>query len=62
MTGWVSFALACSIGSLANIGIARWLFERHEYWLLSALSGVIVGAVWNYAATSLFTWRSGKND
>ena len=60
VTGWASFALACSVGSLANIGIANWLFERQGLWAVSAVAGVLVGAVWNYAVTSLYTWRARR--
>jgi len=57
VTGWLSFALACSVGAFANVGIAAWLFQRQTFWVVSALSGVLVGAVWNYAVTSVYTWR-----
>jgi dolichol-phosphate mannosyltransferase len=60
LTGWASFALACSVGALANIGIANWLFERKGLWAVSALAGILVGAVWNYAVTSLYTWRARR--
>jgi dolichol-phosphate mannosyltransferase len=60
LTGWASFALACSVGSFANIGIANWLFERQGLWAVSAVAGVLVGAVWNYAVTSLYTWRARR--
>ncbi len=56
-TGWLSFSLACSVGAFANVGIAAYLFDRQTFWVLSALSGVLVGAVWNYAVTSVYTWR-----
>jgi dolichol-phosphate mannosyltransferase len=55
--GWLSFVLACSVGALANVGIATYLFRSHSYWVLSALAGVLVGAVWNYAVTAVYTWR-----
>jgi len=58
--GLFSFMIACSIGALANIGIAIYLFENRTQWLLAALSGVLVGAVWNYAVTQLYTWGKGK--
>ncbi|MFZ5492341.1 MAG: glycosyltransferase [Pseudomonadota bacterium] len=57
LTGWLSFSLACSVGAFANVGIAAWLFQRQTFWVVSALSGVLVGAVWNYAVTSVYTWR-----
>jgi dolichol-phosphate mannosyltransferase len=56
--GWFSFALASSIGAIANVGIATYLFAvRETPWLLSAVAGVLIGVVWNYTVTSLFTWR-----
>jgi dolichol-phosphate mannosyltransferase len=58
--GWLSFVLACSVGAVANIGIAELLFERQQMWALSAIAGVLVGAVWNYAVTSVYTWRRRK--
>jgi dolichol-phosphate mannosyltransferase len=55
--GLVSFMLVCSLGALANIGIASYLFKQHTLWGLSALAGITVGAVWNYAMTATFTWK-----
>lgn len=57
LRGWLSFCMACSVGALANVGIAAFLFDHGFVWYLSALVGVVVGAVWNYAVTSLFTWK-----
>ena len=57
ITGWVTFNLVCAIGALANVGVARWLFYHHGYWALSALAGIAVTTVWNYAMSSIFTWR-----
>jgi dolichol-phosphate mannosyltransferase len=56
LKGLVSFMAACSIGAVANIGIATYLFENSTQWMLAALAGVLVGAVWNYAVTQLYTW------
>jgi dolichol-phosphate mannosyltransferase len=54
--GLLSFVAACSIGALANVGIATYLFVNKTQWVLAALAGVMVGAVWNYAVTQLYTW------
>ena len=57
LRGWFSFALASSIGAIANVGIASYLFAVQQTpWLLSAVAGVLVGVVWNYSVTSIFTW------
>jgi dolichol-phosphate mannosyltransferase len=55
-TGLASFVLVCSVGALANVGVAVYLFNRETGWLLSALAGIAVGVVWNYAVTSAYTW------
>lgn len=55
--GWFSFCLVCGVGALANVGVAGFLYEVQDaYWTLSALAGIVVGAVWNYALSSKFTW------
>ena len=58
--GWVSFTLVCGVGALANVGIASYLFEKDAFWLLSTLAGIVVGAVWNYAVTSVYIWKKPK--
>lgn len=55
--GWLSFNLVCGVGFAANVGIARWLYAHHEYLVVSALAGIAVTTVWNYAMSSVFTWR-----
>jgi dolichol-phosphate mannosyltransferase len=58
--GLVSFMLGCSIGAVSNIGIATYLFANRTTVLFAALAGVLVGAVWNYAITQLYTWGKAK--
>jgi dolichol-phosphate mannosyltransferase len=60
LIGWVTFNLVCLVGALANVGVARWLYARHEYWALSALAGIAVTTVWNYSMSSIFTWRKKR--
>jgi dolichol-phosphate mannosyltransferase len=60
LTGLGSFMVVCSVGALGNIGIAAYLFYRETGWLLSAVAGILVGAVWNYAVTGLYTWGVGR--
>jgi dolichol-phosphate mannosyltransferase len=56
LKGLLSFMIACSIGALANVGVATYLFGNRAQWMFAALSGVLVGSVWNYAVTQLYTW------
>ena len=62
--GWVrgllSFMLACSVGAVANVGVAQYLFEQETIWFLAGLAGILVGAVWNYVITLVFTWRGAS--
>jgi dolichol-phosphate mannosyltransferase len=44
-------------GSVANVGIAGYVFSRNEVWWLAGLVDVAVGSVWNYAVSSVFTWK-----
>ncbi len=54
--GWLKFALTCSVGLLSNVGAAAVLvrFGFHEY--LAAITGIVIGSVWNYALSSRFVW------
>ena len=56
--GWITFCFACGLGALANVGIADYLFVQDVYWVGSAVVGVLVGAVWNYAVTAVYTWNA----
>jgi dolichol-phosphate mannosyltransferase len=65
LTGWrfvgglVSFALICSFGAVANVGVATLLFtEKHALWWVAGIAGAAMSSVWNYAVTSILTWRS----
>ena len=54
--GLFSFYLVCSVGTISNVGIANALFSRSYSWIISGIAGIVVGAVWNFAASSVFTW------
>ena len=56
LSGLLSFMAVCGLGAVANVGIAAYLFNRQAEWLLAAIGGVLMGAVWNYAVTSVYTW------
>lgn len=58
MRGLLTFYAVCSIGAIANIGVASVLFNGQYAWWLSGIAGILVGVVWNYAVSSIFTWHS----
>jgi dolichol-phosphate mannosyltransferase len=57
LRGLFTFYAICTLGAVANVGIAGYIFSRNEVWWLAGLAGVIVGSVWNYAISSVFTWK-----
>jgi dolichol-phosphate mannosyltransferase len=57
LLGLVSFYAVCSVGAVANVGIANFLFVQDYARWVSGVCGALVGAGWNYAASALFTWR-----
>jgi dolichol-phosphate mannosyltransferase len=59
LSGITSFYLACSIGGAISVVLADFLFGYGIPWWMSGLLGAIVGAVWNFAITSSFTWQRG---
>lgn len=57
LAGWVSFCVVCAVGAVANVGLAAFLHNvQHGDWRLSALAGIAVAAVWNFALSSRFVW------
>ena len=57
VTGLLSFYAVCAFGGLANIGIANAVFGGNYSWWVAGLAGAAAGAVWNYAVSSVVTWR-----
>jgi dolichol-phosphate mannosyltransferase len=55
--GLFTFYAVCALGAVANVGIDGYDFSRNEVWRLAGLAGVVVGSVWNYAVSSVFTWK-----
>ena len=56
ITGLLTFYLICGIGAIANVGVANFVFNSDYEWWLAGGAGALIGTVWNYAATSIFTW------
>jgi dolichol-phosphate mannosyltransferase len=51
------FSASCSIGIIANIGLASVIYGGESTWWIAGLAGAIVGTVFNYVTSSLFVWR-----
>lgn len=57
LIGLFTFYAVCSVGVLANVGVANLIYADPAYWWFAGTAGAIMGAVWNYAASSALTWR-----
>jgi dolichol-phosphate mannosyltransferase len=55
--GLLSFYAVCFIGALANVGVAELLYETWPNWAVASFAGAVVGALWNFVASALVTWR-----
>ncbi|HLI22029.1 MAG TPA: GtrA family protein, partial [Stellaceae bacterium] len=58
LRGLLSFVVICSFGLAANIGVASYLFAQRHVWWVAGIAGIVMGSVWNYAVSSVFTWKS----
>ena len=57
LRGLLLFYLVCSVGLLANVGVAFSIYGQQPIWWLAGAAGALMGVVWNYAMSSLFVWR-----
>lgn len=57
LQGLIVFYLVCSVGLLANVGVAWSVFDNEPIWWLAGAAGALMGVVWNYAMSGLFVWR-----
>jgi len=55
--GLFLFYLACSIGSIGNVGVASWIYSFQATAWLAGLAGAVMGAVFNYAISSALIWK-----
>jgi len=56
--GFLGFCAIGSVGALTNVGLANWLYSERSVWWVAGAAGAIMGALWNYALSSLFVWRT----
>jgi dolichol-phosphate mannosyltransferase len=56
LRGLGSFMVICGLGAVVNVLVARDLYAVTQMWLFAGAGGAVVGALLNYALTSMFTW------
>ena len=57
VTGLFGFYGVCLIGAVANVGVGSYVYGADQNWWSAGIAGSLIGAVWNYAASSVLVWR-----
>lgn len=60
IVGLFTFYAACFVGAVINLRIAEFVKDAGTSRYMASACGLGVGAVWNYAATSILTWRKTR--
>ena len=55
--GLATFYVISSIGAVANVDVAAYVFHQRPVWWLAGIAGAMIGSVWNYAVSAVFTWK-----
>jgi dolichol-phosphate mannosyltransferase len=56
VTGLLLFCAACSVGSVSNYAVAKFLVASGIWWPLASLCGLAIASVWNFGATGIVIW------
>ena len=55
--GLIYFILVCSLGAVANVGLAGYIYKLDNIWWLSGFAGIVVGTVFNFTLSKYFVWK-----
>jgi dolichol-phosphate mannosyltransferase len=58
LRGFILFCLVCSVGVVANVDLASWLYIERPIWWVAGAVGAVMSVLWNYAMSTLFVWRA----
>jgi dolichol-phosphate mannosyltransferase len=58
VTGLFSFYAVCAVGAVANVGVADVVYTVLPQAEVASATGAVVGALWNFVASALVTWRA----
>lgn len=56
--GLLLFMLVCSVGALADVGVAHLMYAQSYRVNEASLAGAVLAVVWNYAMSSTIIWRT----
>jgi dolichol-phosphate mannosyltransferase len=57
LVGLLSFYLSCSVGAIVNLECAHLLYQYHVNWAIAGVLAGFSGAICNFIAVTLFTWK-----
>ena len=61
LLGYVIFSAVCTVGAIANIGVADLvLTSGGESWPLAGIAGALIGAVFNFGAATKLVWSQRR--
>ena len=52
LRGFVLFCLIGSVGVLANVDLASWLYVERSIWWVAGAVGAVMSVLWNYAMST----------
>lgn len=55
--GLLTFYAVCAVGAIGNVGVGEIVFDQSRMWVLAGIAGAAIGVVWNYATSSVLTWK-----
>ena len=55
--GLVAFYVICSIGAIANVSVAYWIFRGDQSPYFAGVTGALMSVVFNYAVSRAIIWR-----
>ena len=62
LRGLLFFYVVCSLGAIASLTLAQFLYEREIPWYMAGVFGMTLASVWNYGASSVLSWRSSRGE
>ncbi len=58
--GYLVFCLVCSIGGIANIGVADLVLAGEGSWAVAGIAGALMSAVFNFGVATQFVWTQRR--
>ena len=58
--GYVIFCAVCTIGAVANIGVANLVLAGYDSWPVAGIAGALMSAVFNFGAATQLVWNQKR--